>query len=576
LLSNSRVLFSLIGLAQGLVWWACDPRELSGISTERLAIIALFATASFGLVACMTFDGRALGRWIGLSTVLAGSVAAVAWHVCGELPAGKVPFSGDTDRLGWWAIGSFAFLYVTVPFAQIFQASGRLRFPYPELFRHSWNNFFIGFVAAIFLVLSRALLQVWGALFDMVGVRIFSGFFESRPFFYIGHFTLFGFGLALGRESEGVIATLRRVTLKFAHALLPVVALVALLFSLTLGFTGLEPLWTTGDATPLSLSLLAFFSLFLNGVFEEGEQRPGYPAWLLAGLRIASLTLPVYAGIALRGTTLRVEQYGLTPDRVFALVFISIASLYALGYAFAALWRRGTWMGLLRPVNVGAALVLAATSVLLQLPILDPMRLSAESQLARLLEGHAKAADFDFATLRFKLGHRGWQALEQLAAAEGHPEQATIRVEIAHVKEADSLWQAIDARTKRERVPTPVRFTVSPPELEVPPGLEARLASGGWGDNCQKEFDCLLIAADFDRDGTREYCLLTEGRLNGVSVCHALAGGQLSYVGRLVYRGAGAPPPLSDLRETAPTQLRPSPYQDLVLPGGEGVLEFVP
>jgi hypothetical protein len=573
---SSRAVFSLIGLTAGLIWWAIDPRELSAVPDDRVAIVALFAASSLALVACMTWSGRALGRWAGLSAGLALVVAAVAWSVCGELPAAALSIRGDGDRLWWWALGSFVFLYVSVPFAQIFQESGRLRFPYPELFRHSWNNFFIGVVAQIFVGLVWALLGVWGALFDMVGISLFSDLFGSRPFPYLCTFTLFGFGLAIGRESEAVIATLRRVTLKIAQALLPFVAFVALLFSLTLPFTGLAPLWKTGDATPLVLSLLALFTLFLNGVFEEGERAPSYPGWFLAGLRVAIVTMPVFSSIALYGTSIRVEQYGLTPDRVFALVFASIASLYALCYALAALWRRGGWMQLLRPVNVGTALVLAATSILIQLPVLDPMRLSAESQLARLLDRRVTAASFDFATLEFELGYRGREALERLAAAGGHPEHEAIRTEIAYVRAANNAWEAREKKAEREKPRAPMRFTVSPPDLRVPPGLEAWLASGGWADNCAAELDCLLISADFDSSGTREYCLLTQGKLSGSSVCVAMGEKLPIYVGRLVYRGTGPPPPLSKLRENAPTELRPSPYQDLVLPSGEGVLEFVP
>jgi len=36
---------------------------------------------------------------------------------------------------------------------------------------------------------------------------------------------------------------------------------------------------------------------------------------------------------------------------------------------------------------------------------LDPLRLSAESQGRRLAGGEVSAADFDFGTLRFRLGH---------------------------------------------------------------------------------------------------------------------------------------------------------------------------
>jgi hypothetical protein len=576
MIRSSRFVLSLIGLTLGLVWWALDPPKLSAVSGDRAAIIALFFTTSLALVGCLTFRGSAIRRWIIVSTALAGAVAAVTISVCGELAPPDSPFDGDGIRLWWWGLGSFVFLYVAVPFAQIFQESGKLRFPYPQLFRHSWNNFFIGFVAAIFVGISWALLGVWGALFQLVNISFFSDLFGSKPFIYLCSFTMSGFGLALGRESEAVISTLRRVSLKIAQTLLPFVGFVALLFTLTLPFTGLAPLWKTGDATPLVLGLLAFFTLFLNGVFEEGESTQSYPGWLLTALRVAIVTMPVFSGIALYGTTIRIEQYGLTPDRVFALIFASIASFYAAGYALASIWNRGKWMELIRPINVGMALVLAATAVLVQLPVLDPMRLSAENQLSRLLDERVTAKDFDFATLRFRLGHHGWNALEMLASVDQHPERDDIRMRIAQVNEADNFWNARSKTRQEKEEPTPLNFSVSPPGLYVPPALRESLVSGGWGDRCPSHTDCLLISVDFDSDGTPAYCLLAGSLLSGSSVCFAKLGDRFVYVGRISYRGPGPAPPLSDLRETTPTELRHSPYDDLVLPGGEGVLEFVP
>jgi hypothetical protein len=193
-----------------------------------------------------------------------------------------------------------------------------------------------------------------------------------------------------------------------------------------------------------------------------------------------------------------------------------------------------------------------------------------------LLDDRVTAKDFDFATLRFRLGHYGWSALEELAEINQHPEREEIRVRIARVKEANSFWSAITEARNEEKVPTPLKFSVSPPNLYVPPALRKSLTLGGWGDRCLNADDCLLISADFDTDGTPEYCLLAGGQLNGSSVCLAKVSGRFIYVGRLSYRGSGPPPPLSDLRETTPTDLRHSPYDDLVLPGGEGVLEFIP
>ena len=88
-------------------------------------------------------------------------VTAVVW---GHLPASDAAFQGDGQRAFGWSLGAFAFLYVVTPFSQIFQRTGRARFPYPDLFEHSWNNFFVGLVAAAFTGAVWAVLGVWGPL----------------------------------------------------------------------------------------------------------------------------------------------------------------------------------------------------------------------------------------------------------------------------------------------------------------------------------------------------------------------------------------------------------------------------
>jgi hypothetical protein len=103
---------------------------------------------------------------------------------------------------------------------------------------------------------------------------------------------------------------------------------------------------------------------------------------------------------------LRIGQYGLTPDRVFAAAYLVVAAGFTVGYAVAAL-RPGAWMKTLEPTN----LIMAAVSVLLLIalftPIADPARLSVGSQVKRLETGKVAPDKFDFQFLRFEGGRYG-------------------------------------------------------------------------------------------------------------------------------------------------------------------------
>src|SRR4029453_16693067 len=251
------------------------------------------------LVARFTWSGAELRRWATTALGAGTTVALVTALVWAELPPPNAPFSGDEARVFYWIFGCFVALYVAVPFLQIRQEAGTFRIAYPELFRHSWGNFFVGLIAAVFTQVVWLRLLLWGALFHLLHLSLFQDVSSSRPFAYLATFVAIGYGLALGRDSEAVIQALRRVTLLAARPLLPVVAGLALIFTATLPVVGLAPLWETGSATPILLTLLALLAVLLNGVIEEGQQAPGFPRWLLPGIEASVLAMPGLAAIAL-------------------------------------------------------------------------------------------------------------------------------------------------------------------------------------------------------------------------------------------------------------------------------------
>lgn len=575
---KSSLLFTAMGLAEGIVWWLIDPFG-QDLGTARWGISFAAATTGALLVGRFTWTSREIPRWAAVVAVLGIVIGLVTLSVWGHLPEAGAEFEGDEQRVVAWVLGAFAFLYIVTPFSEIFQRTGQLRFPYTHLFDHSWNNFFIGLVAAGFTAAVWAVLGVWAALFNLVEISLFQDLFTSKPFAYLCTFTVFGYGLAVGRSSEEVIAALRRITLMAGRTLLPLISLVALLFALTLPFTGLGPLWATRSATLLVLVLLTLMAVFLNAVFEDGSREAPYPWIARIVIEAATCIMPLYAAIALYGTSLRVTQYGLTPQRVYALVFGAIAGVYALGYATAVIWRRTPWIGLLKSVNVGAALVVAAAAVLIQLWPLDPLRLSAENQRRRLERRAVAVDDFDFGTLRFRLGHYGWAELHRLEGLQAHPQIERILGAIESVRAAPNFW----ATQGRKPVADlgAVRFRTLPLGSDVPTAVlkamgrdRTDLGSG----MCQAEDDCLVLAADIDGDGKRDFCILGGFRWF-YSACYMQTDtdGWVS-IGSLAYRGDGTRPSKEQIeawywnRATLPA--RQSPYRDLILP--EGFLQVVP
>ncbi len=508
---RNQIVLAAAGLVQGTLlwaayeWWRNEPP-----TAALLAALIAFAIVA-GLVFQLAWTGRDIGR---LAVVVVGAgllFASVALWVWWQVPASGAAFEGDDFRTWTLVLAASIALYILLPFIQIFQASGQTSFPYPELFRHSWNNFFIGALAGGFSGLYWALIELWAALFKILGIMIFRDIFHSDAFRLITLSAVFGMGIALGRENDAIINTLRRVTLALFRFLMPLLAVIALLFLAVLPFTGLGPLWKTGMASPLLLNLLVLMILFINAVFQDGETALPYPRAIRAVVEAALLAMPVFAALALYSIGLRIGQYGLMPERFYALLFGLIAVLYGAGYAAAVLRRTG--LALLRPVNLAMSLAVAALALLTHTPLLDPLAWSARDQYARLAEGRVDALQFDFAALRFKLGREGYERLGALEALQGHPERQVILAKVALVRGASSYYAVQPGREvyplKEEHLDVAIPSGTLPEGLLA--GLGAELPDYVARGCIRNERACVVFPIEADGDGEAEYVLFPPG-----------------------------------------------------------------
>jgi hypothetical protein len=349
--------------------------------------------------------------------LLAGAIAVVA---------------GALGGYGGWSLASlkdqafgFAFLFalygalfaawfIALPFVQARLRRGNWRVTYADLFEFSWQNALVLAEALLFTGVFWLLLFLWQALFKVIAISFFADLFNKPAFVYPISSIAFGYAIYLIESNEKIVATLRRHLLGVFSWLLPLVAVIAVLFLFALPFTGLQPLWKTGHATALMLWLQVLFLHFVNSAYQDGQAEPRYPAWLKLAVRAAVLTLPVYAALCAYSLGLRVEQHGWTVSRVWAAIGTFLAASYGVAYAAAAL-RGSPWMGFVSRINVAMAALVAVALLLAVSPVLDPKRLATASQVARLNSGSVPAARFDYDYLRFDLGRYGCEALADLA-----------------------------------------------------------------------------------------------------------------------------------------------------------------
>lgn len=443
----------------------------------------------------------------GLNLQLLGSAVrqrGTGWLVLGLslLIGGISAWVFAAERMGWlqqtWCLAAVVLGYIGTAFILAWPTREGLRPRYEDLFRHAWNNVFILFLAQMLTGLFWQLLWLCALLFRMLGIAQVKEAVESPVFLWLVLPVVFSLGMRMGRENEKVIGLLRGILLTLCRFLLPLSAAITVLFTLTLPFTGLQPVWDTGYSTSLLLAL-AIINLFLaNGVFQDGRQASAYPAPLKRLVDACLLCLPVLVGLAAYASWMRIDQYGLTPSRILALLLVAVMLVHGLAAAWAVLASRQGWLNSLRLSNPWIALFSAVLVVLFYTPLLAPQALSAKNQVERLISGRTPVSDFDARNLYHDLGQPGRDAFAQL-------EQQLRAGELLDAPGRAQLLAMI------EEVHRPALAVERGPKLEwlgpVQSSSEA-LADSTLADSQCGGKGCYLWAVDLDGDGHNEVLMI--------------------------------------------------------------------
>ncbi|MBX3476323.1 MAG: DUF4153 domain-containing protein [Brevundimonas sp.] len=357
----------------------------------------------------------------------------------------------------------------------------------------------LGFTLAFWL-----LLNLGAALFGLIGIRQLNDLLQETWFIIPLLSLAFALAVQLTDVRPGLIRGVRTVALMLLSWLLLVMTVLVGGFLAALPFTGMEGLWKTGSATALVLAAAGALIILINTAYQDGlpDNRP--PAVLRAAVRVAAVLITPLIGIAVWGLSLRIGQYGLTPDRIIAAACVLVGLVYAAGYGWAALspfWRGGDWMKPLERTNVFAAVLTVLVIVCLFTPIADPARLSVASQVARLNAGQVAPDRFDYRFLRFDSGRAGEAALARLARSDN----AEIARRARDMQAETDRYSAPDTTLPAV---TPV-FEVHPAGSAAPQGLIAPVTIGDPRARCVKAGDCVVTQVDLNGDGVAEALIAT-------------------------------------------------------------------
>ena len=403
----SGLLFDLLIRGAGGDYWSVTE------SIPRLSLATFIATG--GVLFAFTLE-RARWTWSLAFAVGAGAVLAAIFYWNGS-PQARY----DADV--WRAFAALLAVAIAAPLFQTMRDDGARRLPYGPVHAHAWANIILWCAAWAFVFITWLLANLLASLFQLIGIHLLHDLLERSWFVWMLVGGTLGGVIALLRDRDRIVGLLQRVVTTILAMLAPVLATGLVLFVLALPFTGLGTLWEqTRATTPILLACIFGAFVLANAVIgtaPEEEPKSRILRWSAMALGATMLPLAIVAAIS---TWLRVAQYGLTPERLWALVFVAIALACALLYLYALVRGREAWAERLRPANIRLAIGICVVALVLATPLADFGALSTRSQVARLESGRVTPQRFDWRALRFDFGPSGVAALQRLQAAAPNPE----------------------------------------------------------------------------------------------------------------------------------------------------------
>lgn len=580
---HTRLFIVITALLQGgLMYLAQKGQELGWWPFSELTGLIYWYTLVISVPTAMLLTVRDLHDklfWQHAAMITALFVGLCAWAGWNATGA---PGLHSAAVLAPFGVSVAVGLFIALPWLQCRLSHRRWCAPYPELVEHAWQNALTLALAGLFTGISWLVLQLWAALFRLIEIEFFRELFRETAFIYLATGTMVGLGILIGRSQSRPIQMARQLVFALCRGLLPLLSFVAVIFILSLPFTGLEPLWKTRSAAASLMCLVVLMLVFINAVWQDGENATPYPKWLRGLVNIGMLSLPIYGLLALYAMWLRIDQYGWTLERFWAVLLALIVTAHAFGYAWAAgtAWSAGSdgWLRPLRKINIRLSWVVMALAVLANTPLLDPFRISTASQLARLDDGRTKAEDLDLKYLRFENGRRGYRAVESLREHPAFKEDEELAAELQRVIERTARWGQPQSEEERARLRLTTvgelqQHIALAADNPAPPRAywQALLDNETLGGDCLlRDRECVLLTRDLDGDSAAEQllCLISE---RGSVQCQlaALKAGEWAPQGR-VWLGQGESQTQRDLRRAlyrGELQIRRQRWPQLLIGG---------
>ena len=463
---------------------------------------ATIAITSALLLTVVSFKQRALWYWMALIFVVVLAMSAwLKWQV------------EDSDK--WrqhevfmfygWRLLLMAML--ALPWIQYSLHVSREQARYPHFYRQLWLNALTLLIVFVANGLFWLVLLLWSEMFKLVGIPFFSTlFFDTDWFGYVAFGLITALAVVLVRTQSRLATAVQKLLTFIATGLLPLVALLALMFILTLPFTGLEAISQRVSAAGLMSTLTLLLLLLMAIVREPQKEVLPYPGALRYLIKCSLIVAPIYMLIAGWSLWVRIQQYGWTPERLYGVLVVVVLLVWSFGYLASILRRGRNPLELQGPVILGVSLLALGLLVLLSSPVIDAWRISVNSHMGLYHSGKIKPDQVSLYMLDHS-GKPGRAALEVLQKDVAFNQDSKRR------RDLNSLLQGSRDPVKELTATQLVSKVVIAPGSEKPDDAFWTFvkAQGYRITSCAEQNACVLVSQDLNADGHPEQVLYAFG-----------------------------------------------------------------
>lgn len=463
---------------------------------------ATIAITSALLLTVVSFKQRALWFWMVLIFVV---VLAMSVWLKWQVEDSDKWRQHDVFMFYGWRLLLMAML--ALPWIQYSLHVSREQARYPHFYRQLWLNTLTLLIVFVANGLFWLVLLLWSEMFKLVGIPFFSTlFFDTDWFGYVAFGLITALAVVLARTQSRLVTAVQKLLTFIATGLLPLVALLALMFILTLPFTGLEAISQRVSAAGLMSTLTLLLLLLMAIVREPQKEALPYPGALRYLIKCSLIVAPIYMLIAGWSLWVRIQQYGWTPERLYGVLVVVVLLVWSFGYLASILRRGRNPLELQGPVILGVSLLTLGLLVLLSSPVIDAWRISVNSHMGLYHSGRIKPDQVSL----YMLDHSGKPGR---AALEALQKDVAFNQDSKRRRDLSSLLQGSRDQVKELTATQLVSKVVIAPGSQKPDdAFWTFVKTQGYRiTSCAEQNACVLVSQDLNADGHPEQVLYAFG-----------------------------------------------------------------